>query len=326
MNNVNTKYYYNHMNAYQQMIYNSLLSGFIQQSNQIHIPYLSINQLSIIFNNILLDNPMIYYVHRFNQTSGLFKVKCTVVPEYKYVKHVVNNFNDTIKKYLVVFDTVKGKTDIEKELFVHDYCLNNFVYDFSFRDNSFSVLGPVYSNSAVCQGIANFVKLALDYLGVECIVVSGKANNPIMRASMENHAWNIVTIGGKTYHLDVTFDMTIKNNVNRYDYFNLSDDEIRKDHEFSNNIPACIIKDHDYYSLNSMSVISISEYEDFIVKELKKGNKNIIVKIKNLVFTENILQQLMKIAQQKYIDVINKSVTIDIGYNANQMVFELGFK
>jgi transglutaminase/protease-like cytokinesis protein 3 len=131
---------------------------------------------------------------------------------------------------LRVFDTVKGKSDLDKELYVHDYCLTNFTYEYAPDDYSYTILGPILRNTAVCEGIAKYVKLALDYLGVKSIVVSGKAKNPLDDSINETHAWNIVEIEYRTFHLDVTFDMTVKAKINRYDYFNLCDDDIEKDH------------------------------------------------------------------------------------------------
>lgn len=50
------------------------------------------------------------------------------------------------------------------------------------------------------------------------------------------HTWNIVRINGQYYHLDATFDNTLGKNEDdsvsiRYDYFNLDDKNIFRDHE-----------------------------------------------------------------------------------------------
>ena len=46
------------------------------------------------------------------------------------------------------------------------------------------------------------------------------------------HAWNIVKIGGAYYHLDATFDNTLSHmGPVRYDYFNLDDGKVFRDHE-----------------------------------------------------------------------------------------------
>ena len=60
-------------------------------------------------------------------------------------------------------------------------------------------------------------------------------NNP-EKGIKYRHTWNIVKIGGTYYHLDATFDNTLgKHSFGakeiRYDYFNLDDKNIFRDHE-----------------------------------------------------------------------------------------------
>jgi transglutaminase/protease-like cytokinesis protein 3 len=105
---------------------------------------------------------------------------------------------------------------VEKELFVHDFCLEHFAYDDTFKEHSFSPLGLLVYKTAVCEGISKFVKIVLDYLGVECMLVSGTALGSSDKPP-ELHMWNIVKINGNTYHLDVTFNMSQKTGVKRYD-------------------------------------------------------------------------------------------------------------
>lgn len=76
-------------------------------------------------------------------------------------------------------------------------------------------------------------------------------NNP-EKGIKYRHTWNIVKIGGVTYHLDATFDNTLgKDNITgeiRYDYFNLPDKQIFRDHEpLIAPAPACTDGDRFYY-------------------------------------------------------------------------------
>ena len=85
----------------------------------------------------------------------------------------------------------------------------------------------------VCEGIAKAVKVLLDALGVWCVIaICG--NNP-EKGIKYRHTWNIVKIGGTYYHLDATFDNTLgkdrETSEIRYDYFNLDDSQIFRDHE-----------------------------------------------------------------------------------------------
>ncbi|MFQ9053091.1 MAG: hypothetical protein ACLR5H_07895 [Oscillospiraceae bacterium] len=45
------------------------------------------------------------------------------------------------------------------------------------------------------------------------------------------HTWNVITVDGQRYHLDATFDNSLQRGTPRYDYFNLDDRHIFRDHE-----------------------------------------------------------------------------------------------
>ena len=95
-------------------------------------------------------------------------------------------------------------------------------------------VGRLGHGVGVCEGIAKSVKVLCDALGVWCIIaICG--NNP-EKGIKYRHTWNIVRINGQYYHLDATFDNTLGKNEDgstsiRYDYFNLDDKNIFRDHE-----------------------------------------------------------------------------------------------
>ena len=51
------------------------------------------------------------------------------------------------------------------------------------------------------------VKILCDELGIWCIVALSDANPD--KGIKYRHAWNVIRIDGKYYHLDVTFDNTL---------------------------------------------------------------------------------------------------------------------
>ncbi len=322
---IRSNYYYGCLTDNQKSLYKEIFSGIKEFAKEIKLPLKPINEISMIFNYVLLDNPQIFYVLSFNQLSDLYKQKCIVKPEYKYTQDFVRKNINFVKAYLQKFDALKAKSDIEKETYIHDYCLNNFTYDNAFNDYSFSILGPVLNKTAVCEGIAKFVKFTLDYLDVNSLVALGKSKNPVNGGIMEMHAWNIVMIEGKTYHLDVTFDMSLKDKRNRYDYFNLADEDIKKDHTIINKIPACTVTGNDYFSLNSLIMHNSAELEKFIRNALINGKKNIMVKLKNVKNTKTIVDKVISIAQLQYSNVYKRSVMVEVKYNPIQLVFEINF-
>ena len=126
----------------------------------------------------------------------------------------------------------------------------------------------------VCEGIAKAVKILLDALGVWCVIVLC-GNNP-EKGIKYRHTWNIVKIGDSTYHLDATFDNTLgKDSISgeiRYDYFNLPDKQIFRDHEpLIAPAPACTDGDHFYYKEKKLSFTKVEEVYKRSLQAAKKG-------------------------------------------------------
>ncbi|MBZ4666188.1 cell wall-binding repeat-containing protein [Mahella sp.] len=161
-----------------------------------------------------------------------------------HVDFVISDNSTQMKEYYnkaktIISKIIKpGMTDLQKEKAVHDYIVNNVRYDIknynnnTVPDESYSPYGALVKGVAVCEGYAWATKLLLNMAGIESTVVEGGG-----------HAWNIVKINGKCYHLDTTWDEPVTSNdknILRYDYFNLNDAQIGKDHFWDRNkYPAC---------------------------------------------------------------------------------------
>ena len=319
-------YYYSRLTKHQKTVYSIILTGLLKIDKEISIPLLSIEEISTIFSAVIHDNPMLFYVSAFSVSSSMYSSHCSFIPNYKYDKQFILQNIKIVNNFLHVFDKVKSKSDVDKEMYVHDYCLENFSYDYSFSDYSYSVLGPILNKTAVCDGIAKFVKLALDYLEVPCLVVSGQANNPMQSSAMEGHSWNIVSINKKCYHLDVTWDLCLTRDAKRYDYYNLCDEDILKDHVITEKVPVCNTQGQDYYSKNGLIANNPEELKRIITARLKNGEKRIMVKLNNVQSADGIVDKVSKISMDQYMANINKSVKIEIGSNLSQMVFEICYK
>jgi hypothetical protein len=282
------------------------------------------DELVDVFNAVLLDNPLIFHVTSYNYVICSVGRKCSFKPIYRYSQNVHERYSRKISGFLSVFDCVMHKTDEDKELFVHDFCLENFTYDYSFGEFSYSALGCILKKSAVCEGIAKFVKLALDYLGVKCIVVIGDGINPTSGAT-DLHAWNIVKLGDSSFHLDVTFNLCLSEKIKRYDYFNLSDRDIKRDHVIKNIVPVCSTTGRDYYSANKLTVNSSDEMKKFIAENLRKGKNRTVFKLTNVQNTDDLDEKILKIAIEQYAKIANNNAQIELSTNMKQYIFELGF-
>ena len=324
--NTISKYYYHQLDSEQRVAYNLIYEGLSKFSNKIILPLAPKNNLKKIYQSVLWDNPVLFFTISFQYVTDVRKRIIVLTPTYRYSRDVVRQWSDILISYLHSFDYMKSKSDLQKELFVHDYCLNKLKYDYFFKKQSFSPLGPMIFDTGVCEGIAKFVKILFDYLGVGCVLVSGKAINGTTQIA-EPHMWNIVEIDDGCYHLDVTYDMTLSKNIPRYDYFNLNDIEIKKDRTIHSNAPRCLIPNQDYYTVNSMTVYSLKEMEHHIRTNLLKGKKHMVIKLsnRNLFTSINLTGKIIDFATRQYRKIFSQSVSIVVNYNPSQQVFELIF-
>jgi len=96
-----------------------------------------------------------------------------------------------------IAEQYRSLCEYEKAREVHDYLTRNVQYDFS--DNSYKSYGALVEGKAVCQGYALAYREVLLHLGVKCNVYIGTAGNGL-------HAWNLVTVNGIGYFVDITWD------------------------------------------------------------------------------------------------------------------------
>jgi len=84
----------------------------------------------------------------------------------------------------------------------------------------FTPYGALVTGKASCQGYALAYKMLCDAVGIECEVVRGKIDGVA-------HAWNLITVGDKQYHVDVTSD---DGSYISHEFFKVSDETIRQTH------------------------------------------------------------------------------------------------
>ncbi|MCL2063799.1 MAG: hypothetical protein FWG98_05455 [Candidatus Cloacimonetes bacterium] len=104
----NDNYYFNCLSQSQKDIYNRILSGLQRLDREISIPRLSTNEIFMIFNRVLLDNPLIFYVTQFKVSSGMMGSQSSFVPIYKYDRRFIEQSSNTILSYLQNFDKIKN--------------------------------------------------------------------------------------------------------------------------------------------------------------------------------------------------------------------------
>lgn len=236
------------------------------------------------------DNPEVFWLA--SRYYVVYRGMDTIVKMSSVMQE--REYEDSLKKLNSKVDEIlksvpKGLSEYERELFIHDYIIGNCKYcksqDFKRPWERYTCLGCLVKKEAVCEGYSKATQLLMSRLGLQCRTITGSRGN-------EQHMWNMVRVDGDWYHLDVTWDCTEE--LNRYSYFNVTDEVIKYDHKINEEVsklskedlydknynfslPICISKKYNYFTLNSLYVTNSTSNEDLVkyINKVAKKNKNV---------------------------------------------------
>lgn len=168
----------------------------------------------------VFDNSAILSAWRNGDTSSLSRSDKKVLVEAEKV----------IGKYIT-----SGMSDAEKEITLYLWLVRNTEYDKTHYSNkgsprtSYEPYGPLVQKKGVCLGYTTAFQLLMDMAGVECITVTGASY-----MNRENHAWNMVRLGGEWYCVDPTWeDIPAGGTIEDAIYFNVTSDHMAEtDHQW----------------------------------------------------------------------------------------------
>lgn len=108
-------------------------------------------------------------------------------------------------------------SDMEKAFAVYSYLVNECSADTDKTNRPRETIYGIFVNKqAACGGFANAFQLMMDKLGIECETIYGHN---------ENHIWNYIKIDEKWYQIDAMWGASSTNDISRYKYFLMSDQE-----------------------------------------------------------------------------------------------------
>lgn len=292
-------YYYDQLSKEHQKAYHAIKTGLEALVPSFSVPKLSGRELTDLYFMIRMDHPEIFYTTKFSYRFYPQAENGEMVPEYLFKKkQILEHRRAMAARIQRLTRPAERLSELEKVQYIHDFICQNVRYDKLKKPYSHEIIGPLGQGVSVCEGIAKTVKVLCDRLGIWCIVALC-GNNPD-KGIRYRHTWNVVRINGTYYHLDATFDRTLGTPDNiRYDYFNLSDTQIFRDHEPAIwKLPACPDSGHFYYKEKKLS---FTKYED-----VRKRAAQAVRKQKDLLFhwrgsylTKEVLQDLVDIFREE---------------------------
>jgi len=283
-----TEYYFNQLELDEKKLYIRIDEAVRDKKEKV---FLGIHQsediakkISRILEAYFYDNPQYYYVsNEYIISTTNLKVMTFSTLELKYLIRKNDEIAINNKKLETAIDSLLSKcitetmTDFEKEVAIHDALVENTTY-YQYEDIEaipeikHTAYGALVEKEAVCDGYSKAFKMLLEKAGIDSIIISGSTDNVL-------HAWNLVELDGKYYHVDVTSNK-LQEESKRYvvhTYFNLNDINISKTHTTGSffTYPKCSATEYEYYAKKGYVVKAennlYNELQDIILKQ-KKGN------------------------------------------------------
>ena len=255
------------------------------------------------------DNPFLYFL---NQTMMSYAQDAfgntAVMPQYFFSEKDTAVFNQKIQNAAnqIIYDQKLTKdTDLDKVRKVHDYMCRNISYDYDGSDakdlvrliSAHNIMGVFAYRKAQCEGIAKAAKVLLNAVDVPCILATGQAKSSA--GAMDAHCWNIVNIEGDPYQLDITFDIGMGTpDAMAYDYYNITDAQIRRDHVFSTGLPRCTKKEAGYFEQAGLAFSTKRQLKSYIAAQIKNGNRMLYFKLAGKLKARDIAEEMTEYTMQ----------------------------
>jgi transglutaminase/protease-like cytokinesis protein 3 len=119
----------------------------------------------------------------------------------KSSKTDIKNYNKAASFYEKARKSVKGKSAKNKVKILANYLMKRCSYGHCTSHQHLPSVGVILHKKGVCAGYADTFRYLCRVSGVKCEYITNKD---------QSHAWNLVKIGSKWYHYDVTWNDTAK--------------------------------------------------------------------------------------------------------------------
>lgn len=161
------------------------------------------------------------FVHPYNgfnhietQYDSLGKVSIHIKKSYtaEQIDEISQKVEELSDELIVASDS-----DIENIRRIHDYIIDNSIYDSDRSDYNITTYqsdiayGPLLEGYGICGGYTDAMELFLEELGIKSYKISS-----------DQHVWNAVHLDNTWYHLDLTWDdpvTTSGKNVLEHNFF-----------------------------------------------------------------------------------------------------------
>lgn len=183
---------------------------------------LTTGNVESVITPLLNRNPQLFFInlrysYSYNSQRELTTLRFSLTASKDKIRTQQQEVKEALQEALDAVDTSRMTAE-EIALFYHDYLANQIAYAKDEYESGkttadmYSVYGALVNHKAVCQGYA----MAFMYIMQQYDIPCGYASSVNI-----NHGWNVVKMGDGWYHMDVTWDDPVYDNLGyvRHDYF-----------------------------------------------------------------------------------------------------------
>ena len=289
-----TAYYEGQLSGEKRAAYAAMYRGLTALESAVRVPLLPMPAFSDVFTVLRLDHPEIFYAEGFRIRSLPGAESGELLPEYLFDPGKIRTHRQAIAARIARLTREARKLDeAGREKYIHDFLCGNVRYDKLEKTYSHELLGPLTQGVGVCEGIAKSCKALCDALELPCVVA---LSAPDADAGQKyGHTWNVVRLGGAWYHLDATFDLSLgRCGATRYDYFNLNDERIFRDHrQPAFPVPACGDGGGFYYRRERLSLTRAEDVTRRVTQAIRRRQPRFVFHWRGGMLTRQALAELL---------------------------------
>ncbi len=191
-------------------------------------------------------NPLVYYESETGKPCLNPDIENDVYSHFVAMDDCIflQNYIQDFVQYIIKTTISENDSDVVKARKLHDWVVQQVYYDYDCEKRNLGALDPchyawsIFLNKkadgkfySVCDGYAGGYRILLETAGIESKIISGV---PTPEYDKEPgsiaHAWNLVEIAGRKYHIDTCWDDNPKNELS-YDNFLKSEYEFKASHK-----------------------------------------------------------------------------------------------
>lgn len=297
-----TAYYYSLLDDTRRGYYDQLSEAVASEEESVVLSGITYEEADPIFVSVQYDHPEYFWVEgSYTYKSGdnyvefIFNYNCSGEEKEKRESVIEQQAEE------ILAEAPADGTDYEKVKYVFETLVDRTEYDLEAPENQniYSVFG---NWTSVCAGYARATKYLLDRMGVECIYVTGNAEN-------EAHAWNIVSCGGKYYCVDTTWGdpayqegIGVDIDTTSYEYLCCPDSMLSRTHTADSafEIPECTDNSLEYYRLQGRYLESSDQGKilEIMKKDIDEGEDRTDIQFATQEVFDQLMPQLETVIQE----------------------------